>query len=75
MPHSDSQNSADRKTKLETADEKTVDPRDLIYNSETGQHPREVIENPAVAPQMLNDPETSRAGFIRAERGENQDTQ
>ncbi|MFE4107170.1 hypothetical protein [Almyronema epifaneia] len=68
MTHSDSSNTAAKKNQQQAADEKTVDPRDLVYNSETGQHPRDVIENPAVTPELLDDPETSRAGFIREDR-------
>ncbi|NEQ29914.1 MAG: hypothetical protein F6K04_02740 [Leptolyngbya sp. SIO4C5] len=70
MTHPKSQSAADEQAKQQAADEKTVDPQDLVYNSETGQHPQEVVENPAVTPQMLNDPETSRAGFIREDRDE-----
>lgn len=36
--------------------QKTVDPRDLVYTGGLNRDPREVVENPAVTPQMLNEP-------------------
>ncbi|HHP7245954.1 MAG TPA: hypothetical protein ACFE0H_14840 [Elainellaceae cyanobacterium] len=39
-----------------------VDPRDLVYKEGTLENAREVIENPAVTPEMLNEPQEGR-GF------------
>jgi hypothetical protein len=36
--------------------EKVVDPRDLVYNGGYSKDPREIVNNPAVTPQMLNEP-------------------
>lgn len=36
--------------------ENAVDPRDLVRKSKADKDPREIVENPAVAPQMLNQP-------------------
>lgn len=33
-----------------------VDPRDLVYKGGFQGDPREIVENPAVSPQMLNEP-------------------
>ncbi|MEB3357547.1 MAG: hypothetical protein VKK04_12535 [Synechococcales bacterium] len=37
------------------ADDRTVDPRDIVYKQGTLENPQEVIQNPAVAPQMLEE--------------------
>lgn len=36
-------------------DEHLVDPRDLVYAGGTDRNPRELVENPGVAPEMLED--------------------
>jgi hypothetical protein len=51
-------------------DEKAVDPRDLVNKGGYRKHPREIVENPAATPQMLDEPQESRAGFIRKDRDE-----
>lgn len=48
----------------------TIDPRDLVQKGNYRKHPREIVENPAVTPQMLDEPQESRAGFIREDRDE-----
>lgn len=35
---------------------KTVNPQDLVYSGGSSGDPREIVENPAVTPQMLNEP-------------------
>jgi hypothetical protein len=40
---------------------KTVDPMDLVYSGGYSGDPREIVENPAVTPQMLNEPGDLRA--------------
>ncbi len=42
-------------------DEKTVDPKDLVYNQGTPSNPREVIHNPAVVPEAPTDSQTLRS--------------
>lgn len=36
--------------------DETVDVMDLVYSGGTDKDPRELVENPAVTPQMLNEP-------------------
>lgn len=40
-----------------------VDPQDLALKGRTIQDPEELKSNPAVVPQMLNDPADIREGF------------
>jgi hypothetical protein len=54
----------------EDLDEQAVDPRDLVYKGGYRKHPREIVEHPGVTPQMLDEPQESRAGDIRADRDE-----
>jgi hypothetical protein len=54
----------------EELDKKAVDPRDLVNKGGYRKHPREMVENPAVTPQMLDEPQESGAGFIREDRDE-----
>lgn len=39
----------------------TVDPMDLVYSGGYEGDPREIVENPAVTPEMLNEPGDLRA--------------
>ena len=48
-----------------TSDDKTVDVRDLVSKLGYEKDPREVIENPAVTPQMLDESDDSQAGMDR----------
>lgn len=41
----------------------TVDPQDLAYTNRTVSDPDELLNNPAVVPQMLNEPADIREGF------------
>lgn len=41
--------------------QKVVDPNDLVYSGGYRGDPREIVENPAVTPQMLNEPGDLRA--------------
>jgi hypothetical protein len=41
----------------------TVDPRDLAYIGRSNSDPDELGSNPAVVPQMLNEPADIREGF------------
>ena len=52
------------------ADEKAVDPQDLVSKGGYRKHPRSIVENPAVTPQMYDGVEPSRAGEIREDRDE-----
>jgi len=50
-------------------EDETVDVRDLVSKPEYDKDPREVIENPAVTPQMLEESQDSQAGMDRSDRG------
>ncbi|HEY9881222.1 MAG TPA: hypothetical protein V6D29_22390 [Leptolyngbyaceae cyanobacterium] len=53
------------------ADEKAVEPMDdLVYSGGYRGNPREIVENPAVTPQMYDPVEDFHAGDIRDERDE-----
>lgn len=41
----------------------TVDPQDLAYTNRTVSDPEELLSNPAVVPQTLNEPADIREGF------------
>lgn len=69
MNHSQSDQAKQDQIKQEV-EENTVDPRDLVNKGGYTKHPREIVENPAVTPQMQNENEESRAGFIRRDRDE-----
>lgn len=43
---------------------KTVNPMDLVSTSRYEGNPRELIENPGVAPEMLNEPDDLRSDEI-----------
>lgn len=49
----------ERDKKLE--DDRLMDPQDLVYRGGYQGNPREIVENPAVTPQMLNEPGDLRA--------------
>lgn len=49
-----------------TADD-TVDVRDLVTTPHYSKDPREVIENPAVTPQMIDESDDSQAGMDRSD--------
>jgi hypothetical protein len=55
---------------LEDIEKNMVDPRDLVSKGGYRKHPREIVENPAVTPQMLDEPQETGAGFIREDRDE-----
>lgn len=42
-------------------DDRVMDPRDLTYTGGFQGNAREIVENPAVTPQMLNEPGDLRA--------------
>ena len=44
--------------------QKTVDSRDLVYSGGTDRDPRELVENPAVTPEMLNEPGDLREDLL-----------
>lgn len=58
----------------ENVEENAVDPRDLVNKGGYRKHPREIVENPAVTPEMHNENQDSRAGFVRDERDEAKET-
>jgi hypothetical protein len=41
--------------------EDVVNPNDLVYSGGTNKDPKELVENPAVTPEMLNEPGDLRA--------------
>lgn len=50
-----------------TAD-KTFDPRDLVSKGGYQKNPREIIENPAVTPQMPEESSDSQVGMESSDR-------
>ena len=58
-PSADKENAKDKEqTVQESVLEDAVDPRDLVMTSRSIQDPEELVTNPAVVPQMLNEPAT-----------------
>lgn len=55
----------DRQTEKETLEERGVDPRDLVSKGGFTKDPREIVNNPAVTPQMLNEPGDLRDDLTR----------
>ncbi|MBE9113217.1 hypothetical protein IQ273_27940 [Nodosilinea sp. LEGE 07298] len=60
----------------QSIDEETFDPRDLVTKGGYSKNPREIIENPAVAPQMLDDRRSDRLNDgVGMDRVDNQDSE
>lgn len=55
-----------------SVDEETFDPRDLVNKGGYDKDPREIVENPAVTPQMLDDRGNDGVGMDQVD---NQDSQ
>lgn len=53
----------DEQTEQESVLKDAVDPQDLALKGRTIQDPEELRTNPAVVPQMLDDPADIREGF------------
>jgi hypothetical protein len=51
------------RTQEESVLKDTVDPQDLAYINRSVSNPDELGSNPAVVPQMLNEPADIREGF------------
>jgi hypothetical protein len=47
-------------------DIRAVDPMDLVYKGGFTGNAREIVDNPAVAPQMLNPPEYLRDDMLES---------
>ena len=56
----------------QSADQETFDPRDLVTKGGYEKDPREIIDNPAVTPQMLGDRDNDGVGMDRVD---NQDSE
>ncbi|PSR16448.1 hypothetical protein C8255_17780 [filamentous cyanobacterium CCP3] len=56
----------------QSVDKETFDPRDLVNKGGYDKDPREIIDNPAVAPQMLDDRGNEGVGMDQAD---NQDVE
>jgi hypothetical protein len=54
-----------------SAKDETVDVRDLNYKAGYSKDPREVIENPAVTPQIPEESSDSSVGMDKSDRPEN----
>lgn len=55
-----------KQTEPNTSKPRVVDPLDLVYSGGYLGDPREILSNPAVAPQMLDDtPDNLRDDFRR----------
>lgn len=46
-------NNSEQSTTPEPQTDQIVDPRDLVYRGGSDRNPRELIENPAVTPEMV----------------------
>lgn len=46
-------------------DDRVVNPNELVYSAGTPSNPQEVLQNPAVAPQTLNQPDDLRDDLMR----------
>lgn len=55
----------------QNTEDKTYDPRDLVYKSGFQKNPREIIENPAVTPQIRDESSDSQVGMDQSDRNEN----
>lgn len=44
--------------------QKVVNPDDLVYRGGTDADPRELVENPVVTPEMLNEPGDIRSDLL-----------
>ena len=54
-----------------SSDDQTVDVRDLVSKGGYQKNPREVVENPAVTPQIPDESSDSQIGMERGDREEN----
>lgn len=54
----------DRAEQNQQKGDRTVDPRDLVYSGGYTGDPREIVENPAVTPQMMNEPGDKRIDIL-----------
>lgn len=58
--HNSSQNhdtsNEPKQNNADGTDDRVVDPMDLVYKGGFDGNPRDIVENPAVAPQMLESP-------------------
>lgn len=52
----------------QSSEDETVDVRDLVSKPEYNRDPREIVENPAVTPQMPEESQDSQAGMDRSDR-------
>jgi hypothetical protein len=66
------ENQSNNPDNTQPTDGKTFDPRDLVTKGGYDKDPREIVENPAVTPQMLDDRGNDGVGM---DQGNNQDTE
>ena len=52
-----------KKTPASESEDQTYDVRDLVSKGGYAKNPREIIENPAVTPQMVDESSDSQVGF------------
>jgi hypothetical protein len=50
----------------QSVDDRIIDPQDLVYKGGFTGNAREIVENPAVAPQMINPPEHLRDDILES---------
>ncbi|NDJ17545.1 hypothetical protein [Myxacorys almedinensis] len=63
MPEPADRRPAENKKHDAKPEQETVDPMDLVTRGGYEGDPREIVENPAVTPEMLNEP-----GYLRADK-------
>lgn len=53
-----------KKFEADREDDRSIDPQDLVYSGGFIGNPREIVENPAVTPEMLNEPGDLRSDAL-----------
>ncbi|QYO62278.1 hypothetical protein [Leptolyngbya sp. 7M] len=67
------QSSSSEAQDLEIKDNQLIDPRELVYRGGYSGNPREIVENPAVAPEMVEQaPEDLRDDLMPKEKSEDE---
>ncbi|PSO62506.1 MAG: hypothetical protein BRC36_09925 [Cyanobacteria bacterium QH_2_48_84] len=59
------ENTQPEETEGESVDDKAVDPRDLVMKGRKYKSPEETVDEPAVTPEMLDEPQNDRDDLTR----------
>jgi hypothetical protein len=71
MTPSKPENENTKNAQNSSSEDQTVDVRDLVSKGGYQKNPREIVENPAVTPQMPEESSDSQVGMERGDREEN----